>query len=174
MDLTSVSGIGEATTLLVENTWLWAGNFIVLIVLTIAFMVFSARSGRSGLVSLIVALYISYAIYIVFPYTDVLVSAGGTAVIKAVISVILFAAMTILPYLLIERLIGGGFGTFSILYSFTLSFCAAAFMIALGYHVFDISNIYKFPAPLDQLFAPQGYFFWWFIAPIAGVYFLAR
>ena len=94
--------------------------------------------------------------------------------IKAVISVIIYGISTFIPFVFIQRLTGGGFGVLSVVPRFALSFLAAAFLLALSYHVFDISNIYTFPAPLDTLFAPQGYFFWWFIAPLAGLIFLVH
>ena len=157
-----------------DTVWLFVGNFLVLAVLTIVLLMFSIRGGRNALISFILALYAGYAVYVVFPYTDSIVGSGGSPMVQAVISVGLFAAASFVPFLLIRRLTGGGFGSLSLFPNLILSFLAASFLLALGYHVFDISNIYTFPAPLDQLFAPAGYFFWWFVAPLAGLFALAR
>ncbi|MBU0750108.1 hypothetical protein KKH15_01165 [Patescibacteria group bacterium] len=161
-------------TVAFSNVWLLVGNFLILIVLTLGLLIFSHRGGRSALLSLILALYAGYALYIVFPYTDLIVGAGGSPVVQAVISILLFFAGSALPYVLIRRITSGGFGSLSLFPNIILAFLAASFLLTLGYHVFDISNIYSFPAPLDHLFAPQGYFFWWFIAPLVGLYILAR
>jgi hypothetical protein len=50
-----------------------------------------------------------------------------------------------------------------------LSFLSAAFLMALAYHVFHVTNIYTFPEPMNTLFAPDQYFFWWFAAPLIGL-----
>jgi hypothetical protein len=158
----------------VSNAWLWGGNFLILAILTGVMILFSYKGGRGGIISLILAFYIGYAVYMVFPYTESIVAAGGTTMMKAVISVIIFGISTAVPFIFIQRLTGGGFGILSFVPRFVLSFLAAAFIMALAYHVFDVSNIYSFPEPLDKLFAPDGYFFWWFIAPLAGLLILVH
>lgn len=169
-----VSQIEQVATLGISNVWLWAGNFLVLLVLTIGLLMFAMRGGRSALISLILALYGGYAIYIVFPFTDTIVGAGGTPLVQAALSIVVFGVATIPPFALIRRITSGGFGSLSFVPNLILAFLTASFLIALGYHVFDLSNIYAFPAPLDNLFAPKGYFFWWFIAPLIGLFVLAR
>ncbi|MEK9160632.1 MAG: hypothetical protein AAB440_01165 [Patescibacteria group bacterium] len=164
----------QLATTITENAWLWTGNFLALIVLTVIFLFFAMKGGRSGLISFILALYAGYAIYVVFPYTDFIVAMGGTAPVKAILSLVIFGAATFLPFIVIRRLTGGGFGSLTFIPNLILSFLAAAFLLVLGYHVFDISNIYQFSQPLDQLFAPEGFFFWWFIAPLIGLFLLAR
>lgn len=175
MDINSVAlQVSDFATNGISNAWLLVGNFLVLLGLTGAMILFSYKGGRGGIISLLIAFYAGYAIYTVFPYTNSVVAAGGTTIMKAAISIVLFGIATFLPFHFIQRLTGGGFGVLSVVPRFVLSFLAAAFLLALGYHVFDISNIYSFPAPLDTLFAPQGYFFWWFIAPLAGLIFLVH
>ncbi len=171
---TSFVEVGNIATELGASAWLWAGNFLVLIILTCVIMFFAMRAGRGGLIALILSLYAGYALYTVFPYTGAVIAAGGTDLIKAGLSIILFAAASVVPFILVNRLTGGGFGSLSVIQNFILAFLAAGFMMALAYHVFDISNIYSFPEPLNQLFAPEGYFFYWFLAPLAGLYFIAH
>lgn len=166
--------VGTIATELTLNAWMWAGNFVALIVLTLVLFMLAMRSGGSGLISLNLALYGGYAIYMVFPYRDAIIGIGATPIVQAVLSVILFGIATIAHYSIIVRLTEQSFGSLSILQNFTLSLVAAGFLMALGYHVFDISNIYSFSDPINQLFEPEGYFFYWFIAPLIGLYFLAR
>lgn len=166
--------VGTIATELGASAWLFAGNFLVLIILTCIIMFFAMRAGRGGLIALILALYAGYSLYIVFPYTNDIIAAGGTDLVKAAISILLFAAASVVPFILVNRLTGGGFGSLSVIQNFILAFLASGFMMALGYHVFDISNIYSFPEPLNQLFEPEGYFFYWFLAPLVGLYFIAH
>lgn len=175
MDINSIAEqvSGFATTG-AASAWLLAGNFVILLVLFGVMLGFSYKSGRGGIISLILAFYAGYAIYTVFPYTNAIVNAGGTTIIKAGLSVVIYGIATYVPFHFIQRLTGGGFGVLSVVPRFVLSFLAAAFLLALGYHVFAISDIYSFPAPLNTLFAPDGYFFWWFIAPLVGLIFLVH
>jgi hypothetical protein len=169
-----VSNVSDLATSGISSIWLLIGNFLVLLVLTVIMIGFSYKAGRGGLISLIVSFYAGYALYIVFPYTDDIVTAGGSTVVKAVISISLYIGMTFVPFHFIQRLTGGGFGVLSFVPRFVLSFLAAAFLLTLAYHVFQISNIYTFPDPINSLFAPDEYFFWWFIAPLVGLLFLVH
>jgi uncharacterized membrane-anchored protein len=157
-----------------SSAWLFIGNFLILAILSGIMIGFSYRSGRGGIISLIVALYAGYAIYSVFPYTENIIGAGGTKIIKAFISIILFGISVLVPYHFIQRLTSGGFGVLSFVPRFVLSFLSAAFLLALAYHVFHVNNIYTFPSPISNLFEPEGYFFWWFIAPLAGLIFFVH
>lgn len=166
--------VGTLATQGASGVWVIAGNFLILALLTLVMIGFSYRSGRGGIISLLIALYAGYAIYLVFPYTDSIVAAGGTALVKALISIALYALAVFLPFHFTQRLVGTGFGVLSFVPRFVLSFLAAAFLLALAYHVFHVSNIYTFPGPIDSLFAPDEYFFWWFIAPLGGLLLFVR
>lgn len=166
--------ISDVATSGASSAWLVLGNFVILLALMGVMILFSYKAGRGGIISLILAMYAGYAIYAVFPYSEQIIAAGGTPLMKAGVSVVLFTVATYVPFHFIQRLTGGGFGILSFVPRFVLSFLAAAFVLALAYHVFDVNDIYSFPAPIDQLFAPEGYFFWWFVAPLVGLIFLVH
>lgn len=157
-----------------QHAWALAGNFLALIVLMVLMLVFSYRTGRGGIIALTVALYAGYGIFLVFPYTSMILAWGGTTLIKAIISIFLYIISSIVPFMFIRRITHGGFGVLSFIPRFVLSFLTAAFILAIAYHVFNLNHLYTFPKPLDQLFAPDKYFFWWFIAPLAGLYFFVH
>jgi hypothetical protein len=156
------------------NLMILGGNFLALVVLFVVMLGFSYKAGRGGIISLLLAFYAGYAIYILFPYTDAIISAGGTQIIKAGISIVIFGIATYLPFHFIQRLTSSGIGVLSFVPRFVLSFLAAAFILALGYHVFHLSKIYTFPEPMNTLFGPDQYFFWWFIAPMIALIFLVH
>ncbi len=166
--------VSSVATSFAADAWVWGGNFLILIVLTVAILFFAMHQGASGLISLNIAVYAGYALYSVFPYREGILSVGGTPLIQAIISVALFIGLMAVPFMISLRLTAPSFGQLSIIQNLILSLVAACFMLALAYHVFEISNIYQFPDPLNGLFEPEGYFFYWFIAPLAGLYFLAR
>ena len=166
--------ISTLATSAAADVWMWGGNFLVLIVLTVVILFFAMHQGASGLISLNIAVYAGYALYAVFPYREALIGIGVTPLVQAILSIGLFIALTAVPFMISLRLTAPSFGQLSIIQNIVLSLIAACFMLALAYHVFDISNIYHFSEPLNGLFEPKGYFFYWFIAPILGLYFLAR
>lgn len=156
------------------NALVWGENFLALLVLFLLMIGFSYKGGRGGIISLLLALYAGYAIYILFPFTNAVVGAGGTPIFKAGISIVLYGIATYLPFHFIQRLTRGGFGVLSFFPRIVLSLLGAAFLLALGYHVFHVSNIYTFPEPMNTLFGPDKYFFWWFIAPMLALIFLVH
>lgn len=166
--------VGQTATAFGADAWLWLGNFIAVIILTVVIYMFTMRKGGAVLIAFNLALYIGYALYIVFPYKDAVIGIGATPLVSAALAVLLFAIATAGPLMLTLRLTPSQYGRLSIFQSLPLSLLAATFLMALGYHVFDISNIYTFSEPLNQLFEPEGYFFYWFVAPMIGLWFLAR
>jgi hypothetical protein len=166
--------VGAAVSAAGADAWLWVTNFLVLIVLTLAVYMFAMREGGAGVISLNISLYCGYALYSVFPYRDAIIGVGATPLVQAILAVVLFVAATAGPFIIVMRLTAPSFGQLSFFQGLLLSLVAAVFLIALGYHVFEISDIYTFSDPLNQLFEPKGYFFYWFIAPLIGLYFLAR
>lgn len=163
------NNVSSIATQGVASVWLVAGNFLILLILTLIMIGFSYRAGRGGIISLLVAFYVGYALYMVFPYTKDIIGAGSSVPTKAIISIVIYAIGTFIPFHFIQRLVGNGFGTLSFLPRFALSLLSAAFLLALAYHVFHVSNIYTFPGPINSLFAPNEFFFWWFIAPLVGL-----
>jgi hypothetical protein len=175
MDVNSLAlQVSSVATQSAGHAWALAGNFLILVVLTGVMIGFSYYGGKGGIISLLMSFYAGYAIYLVFPYTNSIIDAGGTPIMKAILSTSLFLISLIFPYIFTNRLIKGGFGVLSFVPRFALSFLAAAFLIALAYHVFDVTHIYTFPEPMNSLFAPDKYFFWWFIAPLVGLFFLVH
>lgn len=175
MDINALSlQISNFATSWAQHAWALSANFLVLVALTLLMIGFSYKTGKGGIISFMLSLYIGYGIYILFPYTTTAIGWGGTIMIKAIISIIIYIVACIPPFIFIQRIIGGGYGVLSFVPRFALSFLSAAFIIAIAYHVFNVNHLYSFPKPLDQLFAPDTYFFWWFIAPFIGMYFLVH
>jgi hypothetical protein len=165
--------VSDIATSAAGDSMVVLSNFLVLVVLTIVFVLISYRS-RAGIVSLVVSFYVGYAIFSVFPYSKDIIASGGSPLVKAGISVAIYAICCVVPYIFIERLVTGGIGVLSVFPRFGLSFLSATFLMALAYHVFHVNNIYTFPEPLNTLFAPDQFFFWWFLAPLLGLLILVH
>src|SRR4051812_15250349 len=93
-----VTNVSNIATHSAASAWLLIGNFLILVVLTVVMILFSYRSGRGGIISLLLSFYAGYAIYLVFPYTKDILGAGSTSMMKAIISVILFAIASFIPF----------------------------------------------------------------------------
>lgn len=149
------------------------GNFLALIIITAILFFFTLRVGRSALIAVVLSLYAGFALYSVFPYTDQIIATGTTPLMKAIAAIIVYGVASFVPYLLIKRALGNS-GTFHPLPLFVLSLLTAGFILALGYHLFAIGTAFGLGSSLEHLFAPKSYFFWWFIAPLVGLFVFAR
>ncbi len=151
----------------------FVGNFLVLILLAIALFFFAVRAGRALLISLILALYVGFALFTVFPYKEMFL-VGDSTLARAVAGMVLFAAFTIFPYILLRRVSTTGSLSINPISLALLALATGGFVLALGYHVLDIASVIPLTPSLDALFAPEGYFFWWFLAPLAGIFITTR
>ena len=149
------------------SVWGIIGNVFVFLLIAAALVVFAMRVGKAALFALILSLYAAYAIYSVFPFTDL---AGGTPLGNVAV----YGVLVVLSYLLVRRIGSSGIGGLKIVPLVILAALTAGFVMALGYTTFDIDTVYSFPKTLDLLFAPSQYFFWWFVAPLVGVFALGR
>ena len=149
------------------------GNFLVLLIIAGILFFFALRTGRSMLISFILSLYVAFALFTVFPYTEQLLI-GDTALMRAVSGIALFAVFTAFPYVLLRRVSTSGSMRIHPLTLGILALVTGGFVLALGYHVLDIASVIPLTPSLDALFAPDGYFFWWFIAPLIGIFVAAR
>ena len=167
--VTQVSTLATHTAMTV---WGGLGDFLIVLVLLSLFFVFAYYVGRGPFVALLLSFYCAYALYAMFPYMSLLPTAPATTALFAHIG--LYAAFCIVFYIILRRVVVSDFlyvGLFGLL---ILSFLGATFLIALAYHMFPISSIYTFTPAMDILFAAKTYFFWWFTAPVIGLFFLAR
>lgn len=151
----------------------FVGNFLVLLVLAALLFFFALRAGRAMLISLILALYVGFALFSVFPYKELFLI-GDTPLVRAVAGIALFSVFTFFPYVLLRRVSTSGTIRINPLVLALLTLVTGGFVLALGYHVLNIAAVIPLTPSLDALFAPDKYFFWWFLAPLIGVYATAR
>lgn len=149
------------------------GNFFVLILIAAVLFVFALRAGRSLLISLILALYVGFALFTIFPFTDSFI-VGDTALMRAVSGMVLFAIFTIVPFILLRRVATSGAVFIHPLSLAVLTLATGGFILAIGYHVLNIAALIPLTPSLDALFGPDKFFFWWFIAPLVGIFITTR
>jgi hypothetical protein len=171
----AVTQVQQVATTASMEAWSFILSFLALIVITAALFAWSLRSGKRGIVALTLSLYAGYALYAVFPYADQVLAAGKDSALALFITkVVLFLALSAIPFYLLLRTVAADWMPGNKLVLLVACALTGAFIIALGYHTLGAKAAYAFTPSIDALFAPAKYFFWWFIAPLAGVFLLVR
>lgn len=151
----------------------FVSNFLVLLVLAVVLFLLAMRAGRAMFISLVLALYAGFGLYTVFPYAKTL-TAGDTATMATASGLLIFGLLTFFPYILIRRVATSGLMHINPIIMFLLSLVTAGFILALGYHLFNLESILPLSASLKAIITPDKYFFWWFAAPLAGLFLASR
>jgi hypothetical protein len=180
--MTATEGLEQVNTLATHTAltaWSSASDFLIIIILLGAFFLFAWYVGRGPFMAILLAFYSAYALYITFPYASLLPTAPATTALYAHIG--LYLGLTFAFYIILRRVVVSDFLYIGLFGLITLSFFGATFLIALAYHgdmqggpLFPLGSLYQFTPAIDALFAPASYFWWWFVAPAIGLFFLAR
>ncbi|MFI5260313.1 MAG: hypothetical protein ACHQU0_00775 [Candidatus Paceibacteria bacterium] len=173
--MTVNEGIAQVSTLATHSAltiWNFGSDFLIIIIPTAAFFFFAWYVGRGPFVAILLAFYSAFAIYNLFPYMSILPTAPAITAFLAHTG--LYLALSFAFYIVLRRVVVSDFLYVGTIGLTILSFCATAFLLALAHHTFGVNAIYTFTPPVDALFSPDKYFFWWFIAPAVGLFFLAR
>jgi hypothetical protein len=171
---TTTNAIAQVTTIAQHTAltaWSAASDFLIIIILFGILFLFAWYIGRATLVSVLMAFYAAYAVYAVFPSSYLPTAPALTALIA---NVGLYGGLTLLFYIILRRVVVSDFLYVGIFGTIALSFLGAAFMLALAFHVFPVASVYNFTPAVSALFGPDKFFFWWFLAPAVGLFFLAR
>jgi hypothetical protein len=146
----------------------FGADFISFIVVTIAVMLFALYFGRDRLAPLIAGLYTALGLYAAFPYFSI---PGDNPYAKIGLFLVLaglsFVAFSGLSYFMAAH--SGGFIT-----ELIMAGLIAGFLIAVSIHVLPVQDVYTFSDAAKSLFASNQAYFWWLVAPLAGLFFIGR
>jgi hypothetical protein len=173
--MTATEGLTQVTAYagpIALSAWNSISDFLIIVILIAVLVLFSRYVGRGPFIGLMFSLYGAYAIYAAFPYMDYLPSAPAITAVSVHIG--LYLLLVIVFYLILRRIVVSDFLYIGSIGLIVLSFLATGMLLALAYHVFDLTTVYHFTPALDLLFAAKTYFFWWLFAPAVGLFFLAR
>ena len=173
--MSATDGIAQVNTLATHTAltvWGSASDFLIILILLSVFFLYAWYVGRGPFVAVLLSFYCAYALYAVFPYMSYLPTAPAMTALLAQVG--LYAGLALIFYIILRRVVVSDFLYIGIFGLIALSFLGAAFLLALAYHVFPVASVYQFTPAVDLLFAPNKYFFWWFVAPAIGLFFLAR
>ena len=173
--MTAAEGIAQVNELATNyafTVWNAGRSFFIIFILFSVFFLFAWYIGRATLVSVLIAFYAAYAIFVAFPYDSLLPTAPALTALLANIG--LYAGLTLAFYIILRRVVVSDFLYVGIFGTIILAFLGATFLLALAYHIFPVADVYNFTPAVDALFAAKAYFWWWFVGPAIGLFFLAR
>ncbi|MFA5877099.1 MAG: hypothetical protein WC880_01920 [Candidatus Paceibacterota bacterium] len=139
--------------------------FIIVAALVAAFAFFL---GRNRLMPLIAAIYTAVPLYLFFPFQTALLQDHYIAIALYLLFVFLsFVAFSGLSFFMASA-------PRSFLRVGAMSILVAGALLAIGIHVLPLEQIYVFNPATKALFSSNQSFFWWLLAPLAGLFFLER
>lgn len=154
-------------------------NFIseiayLLIVLGFIFSI-SIFKGRQAVINIIFGLYLALLVSVEFPFYEAVLGSLSGAVSVSMAKLIVFLAFTVLATILCFRIMPDEFREMkleSFSKKFTLSLCATILVMVFSFHVLPVTEFLTPGTPIQSLFAPAEYFFWWLILPLVALFIL--
>ena len=173
--MTAIEGLTQVSTVatpIAMNAWGAMSDFLIVIVMVLVFVLFARGVGRGPFVAVLLAFYCSYALYVAFPYMSYLPTAPALTAVLSRVG--LYLGLTLVFYIILRRVVVSDFLYIGTIGLIILASLGTGFLIAMACSpIFEVTSIYTFTPAITALF-PAKYFFWWFIAPVVGLFFLAR
>ena len=146
--------------------------FLIVFGVLFAFTLFK---GRQAIINIIIALYFALLISVEFPYYDTVLRSINGAVPVSVAKLGIFLVFTLLATILCFRIMPDAFREMkleSFSKKFTYALCATVLVMAFSFNVLPVTEFLTPGTPIQSLFAPQQYFFWWLILPFVALFIL--
>ncbi len=137
------------------------------------FLMLAIVKGRQAIINVTVGLYLALLITIEFPYYDWLFQGVEQGSSTAALKLAFFLFITALTTMLCHRIMPDEFneGRFeSMGRKFLLAIGASVLVLVFSFHVLPVTDFLTPGTPLQSLFGPEAYFFWWLIGPLVLLY----
>lgn len=136
---------------------------------------FALFKGRQAVINLIFGLYLALLISVEFPFYEQVVGSLSGAVSISIAKMIIFLVFAVLATILCFRIMPDEFRETkleSFSKKFTLALCATVLVMVFSFHVLPVTEFLTPGTPIQSLFAPAEYFFWWLILPLVALFIL--
>ncbi len=133
----------------------------------------SIFKGRQAIINLMIGLYLALLISIEFPNYDTLFGSLESATTISAAKLGFFGVITLLTTLLAARIMPDEFNENkfeSMGKKFLLSAGATILIMIFSFHVLPVTEFLTPGTPLQSLFSPEIYFFWWLLVPLVILY----
>ncbi len=121
------------------------------------------------LINIICGLYLSLLITIQFPHFDKILGDLKQLEVVAMAKLFIFIIVLILATLLFKRIMPSEFleNKFETLHKkIALAFSATILIMIFSFNILPVTEFLTPGTPIQSLFAPQEYFFWWLLFPL--------
>ena len=140
-----------------------------LLVVFFVFFGLAIFKGRQALINHICGLYLALLITIQFPYYDLILKELNQSSVVAGVKLVFFLIIAILCTLLFKRVMPdeyreGKFESFG--KKIALAIGATVLVMSFSFNVLPVTEFLTPGSPVQSLFAPQEWFFWWLILPL--------
>ncbi|MCD5381571.1 MAG: hypothetical protein LR008_03280 [Candidatus Pacebacteria bacterium] len=139
------------------------------------FTMYAIFKGRQAIMNVMVGLYLALLISIEFPAYEQLFGGLDTAQSLALAKLAFFAAITFFTTALFFRIMPDEFREekFETLGKKLLLAAGATILVMIfSFHVLPVTEFLTPGTPLQSLFAPANYFFYWLLMPLVILYIL--
>ena len=159
--------------------WIYVLDFLteiayLLLVFSLA-LCFAIFVGRQAIMNLIVGLYLALLISIEFPsYGTIFGSLSNDHAIAAA-KLGFFAFITVLTTILCYRIMPSEFREKrfeSMPKKAILALAATILVMTFSFNVLPVTEFLTPGTPIQSLFAPEAYYFWWLLVPLVVLYFV--
>ena len=148
-------------------------EFAYFIAVFILFLLYSIFKGRQAIMNVIVGLYLALLISLQFPNYEFIFSTLESNQSLAAGRLAFFAVVTFLTTALCFRIMPDEFKEHR-LESFgkklLLTASATILVMTFSFNVLPVTEFLVPGTPLQTLFAPEIYFFWWLLVPLVALY----
>ncbi|MCA9357138.1 hypothetical protein H6784_01000 [Candidatus Nomurabacteria bacterium] len=160
-------------------SWIYVFDFLteiafLLLVFTLA-LCFAIFVGRQAIMNLIFGLYLALLISIEFPYYDTIFKGLTSDHTQAGAKLGFFLFITTLTTTLCYRVMPSEFREKrfeSIPKKAILALAATILVMIFSFNVLPVTEFLTPSTPIQSLFAPEAYYFWWLLAPLVVLYFV--
>ncbi len=138
------------------------------------FLILAVWRGRQAIINIIVGLYLGVFVTLEFPYTDLLAARLDSATMLAIAKLSLFTFITTLATIIVVRVMPDEFRENrleSLPKKLLLAAAATVLVMVFSFHGLPVTELLTPGTPIQSLFSPDQYFFWWLILPLAALYF---
>lgn len=137
------------------------------------FLLFAIFQGRQATMNVIVGLYLALLIHNYFPSYEKIFSGLASSQSIIIAKLGFFAFITLFTTALCYRIMPSEFREErfeSLFKKILLAIAATITIIAFGFQLFSIGDLLSTSTPLQTLFGPEPYFFWWLLLPLVLLY----
>jgi len=148
-------------------------EFAYFIAVFVIFLLFSIFKGRQAIMNVIVGLYLALLISIQFPNYEYIFGGLETNQGLAAGRLAFFAIVTLLTTALCFRIMPDEFKEKkfeSIGKKLLLTVSATILVMTFSFNVLPVTEFLVPGTPLQNIFAPEVYFFWWLLVPLVVLY----